>query len=218
MSTYSSRGGTLATATTIAVMVLSGCGDTITNGGTAPTESASSTANVDYDSVTDTSVLRNLMAISTHVFSGRVDGLAGSQALGADPETQYDVTTGLAVKGEVAQSVIVNQQGGTRDGVYISVNGDIPLQEGQWYLFATRSSRSKGWFTVIPVNGDVKITEQQALDPSSAPLASATEALENNPQGRLIVPPTSSSPTLTFPIPTPGGEYPPPPSPPQPTR
>lgn len=158
------------------------------------------------------------MAISTHVFSGGVDGLAGSKALGADPETQFDVTTGLAVKGEVAQNVIVNQQGGTRDGVYISVNGDIPLQEGQWYLFATRSSRSEGWFTVIPVNGDVKITEQQALDPSSKPLASVTEALHSNPQGRLIVPPTSSSPTLTFPIPTPGEEYPPPPSPPQPTR
>ena len=202
------------------VVTLSGCGETISNRGISPAEQATTTMTVPFDATTDVSEIRNLMAASTHVFSGRVESPAGSKSRGGMPETQFTVTTGIALRGDMPATVQVNQQGGTVDGVYMSLGGDRPLESGQWYFFATRISPSEGWFTVIPVHGDAKITEQQALDPSSSPLANAAAALQANLEG--APPPQSAdlgeSPTLTFPIPEPGDENPPPPSPPQPTR
>ncbi|MFI8774895.1 hypothetical protein ACIGKQ_22420 [Gordonia sp. NPDC062954] len=207
------------TAITVAVAVtalgVAGCGHTQVNQGIPPTESATATSTVEADSVTDTSELRNLMAISTHVFTGRVESGAGTRALGPIPETQYSVLTATSLKGEVAQSVTVNQQGGTQDGVYISVDGDHPLTVGQWYLFATRYLESEKWYTIVPVDGHTPITEQQARDTSSPPLAAALAAQRANPHNQLTSddPP---SPSLTFPIPQPGDQNPPPPSTPQP--
>lgn len=155
------------------------------------------------------------MAISTHVFTGRVESAAGTKALGPIPETQYSVFTTTSLKGDVPQSVTVNQQGGTKDGVYLSVNGDSPLRVGQWYLFATRYLQAENWYTVVPVDGHKPITETQARDKASAPLAAALSALRVDPQNRLA-PPEPPSPSLTFPTPQPGDENPPPPSSPPP--
>ncbi|WP_374610376.1 hypothetical protein [Gordonia sp. (in: high G+C Gram-positive bacteria)] len=172
------------------------------------------TSTVSASSGTDTSDLANLMAIATHVFTGRVDGQAGTTALDAIPETQYRVRTGVSIKGSVPESVVVNQQGGITDRVYISVNGDTPLAVGQWYLFATRYLKAQNWYTLIPVDGRTPVTEQQAHDPGSPPLAAAAAATPARP--RAGVERESPSPSLTFPTPRPGDHHPPPPSPTQP--
>ena len=173
------------------------------------------TSEVSASSVTDTSDLANLMAISTHVFTGRVESGAGATALGAIPETQYRVRTGVSVKGSVPESVVVNQQGGITDRVYYSVNGDSPLTVGQWYLFATRHLETRNWYTLIPVDGRTPVTQQQAHDPGSPPLAAAADAMRANPDGRPVTP-DPPSPSLTFPTLRPGDHHPPPPSPAQP--
>lgn len=203
---------TLGIAGVLAAAALSACGEQTINEGIPPLESATATSTANADSVTDTSDLRNLMAISTHVFTGRVESAAGTKALGPIPETQYSVLTATSIKGEVPESVVVNQQGGVKDGTYISVNGDTPLRIGQWYLFATRYLESEKWYTLVPVDGRKSVTEQQARDSTSAPLAAAAAALRANPQGRLA-PPDPPSPSMTFPLPQPGDRNPPPPSP-----
>lgn len=212
------RGLALLVVTLWAAAALSGCGKTTVNMGNAPTESATTTLISPFDATTDFSDIRNLMAKTTHVFTGRVDDFAGSKSRSSFPETQFTVTTGVQLKGEVSATVIVNQQGGTRSGAYMSLGGDRPLNIGQWYLFATKGSPSEGWFTLIPIYGDVRITEQQARDPSSPPLAAASAAHNDNLQGapRSSAAPTET-PSLTFPIPQPGDKNPPPYSPPQPT-
>jgi hypothetical protein len=212
---------TLTAVVAMAVGSVTACGgsegDPPVVGGVPSVESVASTQVVYPDSVADTSDIRNLVALSTHIFSGQVLAVAGTEALSASPETQFNVLTGLTLKGEVAKDVVVNQQGGTAGGVYISFDGDTPLVAGQWYLFATRILESKKWFTLIPVHGDVKITEEQARNVSSQPLAAVAAAIKDNPGGHLAPPSTQTSPPLTFPIPTPGEHHPPPPSPPQPT-
>lgn len=215
MSANHSCRASISFAAAVAVLGLAGCGQTEVNQGIPPTEPATATSTVEADSVTDTTDLRNLMANSTHVFTGRVESGAGTKALSPIPETQYSVLTATSLKGEVPLSVTVNQQGGTKDGVYISVDGDGPLKVGQWYLFATRFLKSEQWYTVVPVYGHKPITEQQARDRTSAPLAAADSALRANPQNTLA-PPDPPSPSLTFPIPQPGDQNPLPPSTPRP--
>ncbi|MFE0750868.1 hypothetical protein [Gordonia sp. NPDC058843] len=178
-------------------------------------DGATATSTVSASSVTDTSDLANLMAISTHVFTGRVESGAGTTALDSIPETQYLVRTGVSIKGSVPEEVVVNQQGGITDRVYISVNGDTPLTVGQWYLFATRYLEAQNWYTLIPVHGRTPVTQQQAYDPASPPLAAAATALRAHPHSRPAIP-DSASPSLTFPTPQPGDHHPPPPSPAQP--
>ena len=180
---------------------------------TAVLPEVTATSTVSASSVTDTSDLANLMAIATHVFTGRVDAPAGTTALDAIPETQYRVPTGVSVRGSVPGEVVVNQQGGITDRVYISVNGDTPLAVGQWYLFATRYLDAQNWYTLIPVNGRTPVTEQQAHDPSSPPLAAAAAAMRADSDGW---PASPDPPSLTFPTPRPGDHHPPPPSPAQP--
>lgn len=182
---------------------------------TAVVPEVTATSTVSASSVTDTSDLASLMAIATHVFTGRVDAPAGTIAFDAIPETQYRVRTGVSVKGSVPQSVVVNQQGGITDRVYYSVNGDTPLTVGQWYLFATRYLEAQNWYTLIPVDGRTPVTEQQAHDPGSPPLAAAATAMRAGPQAR-VEPSGSPSSSLTLPTPRPGDHHPPPPSPAQP--
>ena len=210
----------IAACAAIATVGVAGCGsdwdvDPATESvlsSTAVVPEVTATSTVSASSVTDTSDLANLMAIATHVFTGRVDAPAGTTALDAIPETQYRVRTGVSIKGSVPESVVVNQQGGITDRVYYSVNGDTPLTVGQWYLFATRRLEAQNWYTLIPVDGRTPVTEQQAHDPGSPPLAAAATAMRANPDDRFT-PPNPPSPSLTFPTPQPGDHHPPPPSP-----
>ncbi|MFD0838223.1 hypothetical protein [Williamsia serinedens] len=120
------------------------------------------------DHVADVSDPYNLVALSTNIFTGRIDGQSGVKALGSLPETQYRVTTGLNVKGTVPQTVVLNQQGGRFGDRYISFGGDRPLEIGQWYLFFTRYLQRENWYTVIPVHGDKPISEADANNNASA--------------------------------------------------
>lgn len=205
------------------ILSTTGCGSASSGDGSGSTQSAPaaiSTVQAHGYSEYDTSDIRILMARATHVFTGKVLSQSGTKELSAHPETQFSVQTGIAIKGEVAETVTVNQGAGIKQGlgVFVSINDDDPLAVGQWYRFATRIHPGEGWYTAIPVHGTVAITEQEALDESSGPITEAITALEENPQGRLNLPPTTpAEPPLTFPIPQPGDDNPPPPSPPQPT-
>lgn len=217
------RTAVLAAACAVLAAGVAGCGsdwkvDPATESvlsSTAVVPEVTATSTVSASSVTDTSDLANLMAIATHVFTARVDAPSGTTTLDAIPETQYRVRTDVSIKGSVPESVVVNQQGGITDRVYYSVNGDTPLVVGHWYLFATRHLEAQNWYTLIPVDGRQPVTEQQAHDPSSPPLAAAAAAMRTHPHGRSATP-DPSSPSLTFPTPQPGDHHPPPPSPAQP--
>lgn len=216
MSIYSTRQVYRLRASIVAISVLgiTACGTAnVQEAGTVSTESATSTQSVNLDSIADTKDPRNLTALSTHIFTGQVNALAGSESLNTTPETQFSVTVGTSLKGSVPKQVVVNQQGGTQKGIYISFNGDKPLTVGQWYLFSTRILERKNWYTTIPVDGSVPISAAEATNKLSAPLARLTAAIAANPQARIIDPQVPNTPTLTFPTPTPGEENPPPPSP-----
>ena len=121
----------MACAAAVSVAMLAGCGDSEGDsqrpGGVATLDSATSTLVMPYDPVADTTDPRNLVAMATHIFTGQVAALSGTEALSAGSETQYDVTVGVVVKGTVPGTALVNQQGGTVAGVYMSLGGDVPL-------------------------------------------------------------------------------------------
>ena len=209
MSSSTRRTVAAATRAVIATAV-AGCGsdwevDPTTESvlsSTSVVPEVTATSTVSASSVTDTSDLANLIGISTHVFTGRVDAPAGTTALDAIPETQYRVRTGVSIKGSVPKSVVVNQQGGITDRVYYSVNGDTPLTVGA--VVPVRHPLPQGAELVHPHPGRRPHTGDGAAghDPGSPPLAAAAASLRaRRPQAR--VEPSESPSPLTFPTPQP---------------
>ncbi len=114
--------------------------------------------------ITDFSNNRNLIGASHNVFVGKVIKQSGNKALGASPETQFDVEVILNIKGNLKGRVTVNQFGGYKNGIlYLMREGDVVsptdnsnvntdklLKQGETYLFATRYNSEEDWYTVIP--------------------------------------------------------------------
>ncbi|MGV9482007.1 hypothetical protein [Gordonia aichiensis] len=200
-------------------IVMTGCAQETSEDPPAPSlESATSTSQIDVDSIADMSDIDNLMAASTDVFTGRVTTTGGTHAEGEMPETQFYVDPTRVLKGDLkpGRAALINQQGGVKDDVYYSVNGARQLEVGKWYLFAARHLPSRDWYTVVPVYGHKPITEAEAKNTASAPVAAATKVLKANPSGTLKSKATEPTTTPTLPTPSPGEEHPP--SSPAPTR
>ncbi|MET1013644.1 MAG: hypothetical protein ABWX61_03925 [Paenisporosarcina sp.] len=62
------------------------------------------------------------------------------------------------IKGELDETVIVNQQGGYNEKELILVENDQLLKEGQLYLFVTKYLEEENWHTLVQFYGDIFIT------------------------------------------------------------
>jgi hypothetical protein len=111
--------------------------------------------------VTDFSDRRRLAGFADAVFIGRVDAVAGTKSPSMAPETQFSVQVQRTLKGAVKGSVVVNQEGGKDpgDGSTILYEDDQLLQPGHAYVFAARFNRTENWYTVVPVWGNIDLTE-----------------------------------------------------------
>lgn len=99
-----------------------------------------------------------LVGSSHDIFIGKVIKKNGDKERGIGPETQFEVEIIESIKGELNGNVVVNQQGGYKNGVlYVVGDGDILakangedylLQEGETYLLATRYNEKENWHTL----------------------------------------------------------------------
>jgi hypothetical protein len=133
------------------------------------TSSGQDVRQVETLAVTDLSDDRKLVGLSHNVFLGTVIQEQGKTTSEPLPETQYDVRVLRTVKGSVAGDVVVSQQGGMdENGDTVVVDGDVPLEIGQTYLFAARTNAATGWHTLIPHYGilpaDAKGTRPDLLE------------------------------------------------------
>lgn len=114
--------------------------------------------------VTDLHDARRLVGLVDNVFVGRVVAQAGTHKPdGRLPETLFTVEVVRAIKGSLAGSVTVNQQGGfsEEDNAVILMENDQLLEPGTTYLFATRASEGGQWHTLVPGFGDLRIGSEQ---------------------------------------------------------
>ncbi len=113
-----------------------------------------------------------LMGASHNVFVGKVLEQKGDKNLGNSPETQFAVDVLYNVKGDLQGTVVVDQEGGYKNGIlYVIDNGDVLhpennqnnyrsdflLQPGITYLFATRYNEVENWHTLISHSNGKKI-------------------------------------------------------------
>ncbi|AMY56459.1 hypothetical protein [Rhodococcoides fascians] len=167
----------LAGAAVLAVAAC-GSGNDVPAAEGAPPTSAVAARTVSQSAVVDTSNLVQLAGLAHHVFVGQVLEQSGTKALGEIPETQFRVSITQSYKGDLAGDVVVNQQGGLdpETQTQVLVDDDPMLEVGTSYLFATRYLPSENWHTLVPVYGDVPLTDSDAA------------AVEANPQARSAQP------------------------------
>lgn len=117
---------------------------------------------IELSTAFDVSDTRRLVGWADNVFIGKVIGQDGTISRDGIPETQFKVEISDNIKGEFNGTVIVNQQGGYKGNELILIENDQLLQEGQSYLFVTRHLKEENWNTLVPVYGDILITNQEA--------------------------------------------------------
>ncbi len=81
-----------------------------------------------------------LMGASHNVFVGKVIAQVGTNELAGSPTTQFSVEVVNNIKGDLKNTVVVNQLAGYKGGVLYITDEDSGglLQPGSTYLFATR--------------------------------------------------------------------------------
>jgi hypothetical protein len=109
----------------------------------------------------DTSDPRKLVGFSDNVFIGKVIEQVGTKSLNSLPETQFKVEVLDNIKGHLNGTVKVNQQGGYDWNTIVLFEGDKLLEEGQKYLFATKYLEKENWHTLVPVDGDIPISNEE---------------------------------------------------------
>ncbi len=109
--------------------------------------------------VIDRSNDAELVGWAEDVFLGRVARKLGQIEECGWPDTQFEVHVLEVIKGSLSGVVTVNQQGGYRkDGSIYRVDGDIAqLDPAGCYLFVTRHLAEKGWHTLVPQYGNIKL-------------------------------------------------------------
>ncbi|WP_342578105.1 hypothetical protein [Psychrobacillus sp. FSL K6-2843] len=112
---------------------------------------------MEYSSSFDLSDTPRLIGWADNVFIGKVIKQSGTKSLGGIPETQFEVEVTDNIKGDLEETIIVNQQGGYTKEELILVENDPLLKEGQLYLFVTKYLQEENWYTLVPVYGDILI-------------------------------------------------------------
>lgn len=122
------------------------------------TTGAPTTQIVDPSYPIDMEDQRQLAGLVDTIFVGNVEEQIGSKSRTGIPEQQFRVTVIETLKGDVKGEVTVNQQGGLgEDGTVFLVDGDEIIKPGQAYLFATKISKTDGWYTLAPNVGDIPL-------------------------------------------------------------
>lgn len=115
---------------------------------------------VQYSNVFDVTDPQKLVGWSDAVFVGKVIEKSGEKSLGEIPETQFKVEVSENIKGTLKGAVTVNQQGGYEGSNLILIENDALLENGDTYLFVTKYLEEEGWYTLVPVYGDIRITSE----------------------------------------------------------
>ncbi|MHB8945074.1 MAG: hypothetical protein ACYC6I_00915 [Bacillota bacterium] len=113
-----------------------------------------------YQSAVDVMNDQKLVGWADNVFLGKVISQTGTKKLGSIPETQFSVEVLKSIKGALAGTVTVNQQGGKEDNQLILLEKDKMLELGKTYLFITRLNKEENWHTLVPYYGDILVTEE----------------------------------------------------------
>lgn len=123
----------------------------------------------DFSIPTDLSEEERLAGIAEDVFYGVVIDKKGSRVIDELPETQWNVRVERVFKGDVADTINVNQQGGYDpvDNTLILMEGDALLVPGKRYLFATRWNSTYKFNTLVPVYGDQMVPNTTAPAPGA---------------------------------------------------
>ncbi|MEU1405594.1 hypothetical protein ABZ471_25085 [Streptomyces sp. NPDC005728] len=105
----------------------------------------------------DFSTDENLVGFADFVFHGTVVGKKGTTEIDGMPETQWAVKVNEVFEGtlQAGSTTVVNQTGGyDQDTNSLTLmEGDLPLEIGESYVFATHSMSDRSWFTMVPVYG-----------------------------------------------------------------
>ena len=115
---------------------------------------------IEYSNAFDISDTRKLVGWADNVFIGEVKIQSGTKSLDGIPETQFKVEVTDNIKGEFDGTITVNQQGGYKENELILIENDQLIQEGQSYLFVTKYLEEENWHTLVPVYGDILITNE----------------------------------------------------------
>jgi hypothetical protein len=115
---------------------------------------------VPYSNAFDVTDPQRLVGWSDAVFVGKVIEKSGEKSHDGLPETQFKVEVSENIKGTLKGAVTVNQQGGYEGNNLILIENDKLLEKGETYLFVTKYLKEEGWYTLVPVYGDIRITSE----------------------------------------------------------
>ncbi|MDT0487520.1 MULTISPECIES: hypothetical protein [Streptomyces] len=99
----------------------------------------------------------SLVGFADFVFHGTVVTKKGTTEIDGFPETQWAVKVNEVFEGtlQVGSTTVVNQTGGYDEDTnsLTLMEGDLPLEVGENYVFATRRMSDRAWYTMVPVYG-----------------------------------------------------------------
>lgn len=124
-----------------------------------PSTAPLSTSYLNSSSVFDRGNPAAVAGAATDIFFGKVVEAIGSTERRGQLESQFSLEVRELLKGNVAGRVTVNQRGGLKGGTVVVESGDELLVVGQSYLIAARYSKDEDWYTLIPVAGDIPVTD-----------------------------------------------------------
>jgi hypothetical protein len=118
---------------------------------------------------------RVLAGVAHVVFVGKVTKKI-SQTMGeTGPLTQFDVQVIQNIKGELSESIVINQEGGYRNGILSIVENQPLLQIGTTYILAARSD-GKGNYLAIPYpRAQIILTTDTTLSSAELTTLAATQ-------------------------------------------
>jgi hypothetical protein len=107
---------------------------------------------------------KQLVGWADNVFIGKVIETEGTSNEDGMLETLFQVEVAENIKGQLQGRIIVNQQGGYEGNKLLLVENDQLLMEGESYLLVSRHNNQHGWHTIVPVYGDILISDESHRD------------------------------------------------------
>lgn len=105
----------------------------------------------------DFSTDERLAGFADFIFHGTVVSKKGTTDLDGIPETQWAVQVNKVYEGTLqpGSTTVVNQTGGYDEETnsLTLMEGDLPLEPGESYVFSTRKMSDRSWYTMVPVYG-----------------------------------------------------------------
>ncbi len=104
-----------------------------------------------------------LMGASHNVFVGKVIAMVGNNDFVGNPATQFSVEVIENIKGDLKDTVVVNQSGGYRNGaLYLMEENGALMIPGDTYLLSTRYDPEGNYYTLNPHENASKLLTNDA--------------------------------------------------------